>query len=101
MNGIIARADLTQDSALKEIGTLALGQVNAKLEKLSVSRRAGNMGVQKDLRALNYLVNEHPNREAIFGSDSKWELKLPESLAASLKESVKPRNLDSNRSGYL
>lgn len=77
LNGIVARTDLTQDSAIKDIGSMALDQINIRLPKLRSVKSVGGVLSRKDLMALSYLLNEHPNREAIFGSDSKWELSLP------------------------
>ena len=47
--------------------------------------------VNRDLTTLDYLLNEHPNREAIFGSNSNWELNLSDEGRDSLKNSQKPR----------
>ena len=47
----------------------------------------------KDMYSLNYLVNDHPNRETIFGSDSKWELSLPEEVAQRFKSNYLPNNM--------
>lgn len=86
VSSIVARADLTEDSDIKEIGSLALEQVNEKIAKASSARRIGSYPARRNLLALNSLINEHPNREAIFGSDSKWELNLPEALRNDMQE---------------
>jgi hypothetical protein len=32
---------------------------------------------RKDVVALDYIINQHPNRDAILGANSDWKLEVP------------------------
>ena len=92
---MIARTDLTKDSTLKDFvsnnicllfnnsaffltkGAILLEVVNDANSKGVLMRRLDTNG-RRDLNALDYIFNEHPNKEQIFGAGSDWTLPIQE-----------------------
>ena len=57
----------------------------------SPNRRASEF--VKDLATLDHLLNIHPNREAIFGTDSTWSLDLPAESRENMLAQLKPNQM--------
>ena len=57
-----------------------MDELNHKLKSRGLPRANSKRRLQwvNDIAQLDFLLNKHPNREAIFGSDNKWELNLAE-----------------------
>ncbi len=42
---------------------------------------------KRDLIALDYMMNEHPNRDQLFGQDPTWTLDINDDLREALSKS--------------
>ena len=54
---------------------MVLDKVNNRLQRFDFAvRKQRNRAPElvKNLATLDYMLNSHPNREAIFGADSAW-----------------------------
>ena len=72
-------------------------------ERLSKTSSVVNLGQKatKDLHALDYIINEHPNREQIFGKDSEdWQLNLPPSTRTQINDKLAANNAYQKSASY-
>lgn len=85
MESILARTDMKQDSAVKSLGANVLKSINFLMEKGVYAKRR-TLQVRKHLTALEYILNDQPNREEMFGSDFDWKLNTSEDSYARLTQ---------------
>ena len=69
-----------------------LDKINQRVEKFDFTSRSNRRASDfiRDTMTLDYLMNSHPNREAIFGSSSSWALNLSDESREIIKGQVRP-----------
>ena len=60
-----------------------LGQVKTHLSYDSVYNRLG-YPAKRNILAIDYLLNKHPNREAIFGANSDWTFDIEDNMRSKI-----------------
>lgn len=70
---------------MKDFGAIVLEVVNDKIHRPNAWKRL-QYSSKANLLAIDHLFNEHPNREAIFGSN--FSLNMPDELRTELRSKI-------------
>ena len=77
-----------------------MNHVNERLSKTSSVANLGQKAT-KDLHALDYIINEHPNQAQIFGEDfDDWQLNLPPSTRTQINDKLAAYNAYQKSASY-
>lgn len=64
-------------------------QLGVDVQKNNLVRKSDYFA-KRDLLAIDYLINEHPMREQLFGGDSSWAMTLPEDARSIMMQAKYP-----------
>lgn len=87
LSNVVARTDLSQASRIKEIASMALNEIKSSLTQSNFERRL-SYGSKRDLLTLDYLMNEHPKKDELFGSDPSWSINLSDESKQALSRNL-------------
>ena len=77
-----------------------LNHINERLSKISSVANLGQKAT-RDLHALDYMINKHPNKEQIFGVDyDDWQLNIPPNTMTQINDKLAAYNAYQKSAAY-